>query len=455
MMMISVMSSIARAREHRSLGLEARVGDEPSADRDHFALTVSPLRLLRSLKAQYEARRFRPPLASFCHDARLGQSGGAKIAPKTLGFGTQNAQTAAVVETEVVGTSLEAIRAAGQHLLRGDVVALPTETVYGLAAIATDEIAVEKIFSTKERPSFDPLIVHVNAPANSPLAWLEAQAVVDLSPLEELARVRSNALLEAFWPGPLTLVLPVGESIPRIVTSGLDTVALRKPDHPVFDAVLRQVAKPLAAPSANRFGRISPTRAEDVLAELRGRVGLIVDGGASRVGIESTVLRAEPRGDFTLLRAGGTPRAAIEAHVGPLMRPPRDDVSAPGRMTSHYAPTIPLHRLPDRLAAVDESTLAQLANQAASEALGVLLIDATDPATEQRLRRLGPRAHRILTSSGDDHEAARTLFRSMRELEQARVDRIVAEPVPRREGLWPAIAERLEKASTPWPTNSR
>lgn len=359
------------------------------------------------------------------------------------------------MNTEVVGASLEAIRAAGQHLLRGDVVALPTETVYGLAAVATDEIAVERIFSTKERPSFDPLIVHVGAPALSPLAWLEAQAFVDLSPLEELARTRSDALLQAFWPGPLTLVLPVGEAIPRIVTSGLDTVALRKPDHPVFDAVLRQISKPLAAPSANRFGRISPTRAEDVLSELRGRVALIVDGGPSRVGIESTVLRAEPGGDFTLLRAGGTPRAEIEAHVGPLMRPPQDDVSAPGRMTSHYAPTIPLHRLPDRLAAIDENTFSQLVHRASSEALGVLLIDAADPASESRLRRLEPHAHRVLTSNDDDHEAARALFRSMRELEQAQVDRIIAEPVHQRDGLWPAIAERLEKASTPWPTNSR
>ena len=198
-------------------------------------------------------------------------------------------------EIELTGTPNErahAIAHAVALLREGKVVALPTETVYGLAADALSAEAVVKIFETKERPRFDPLIVHLPE-----LEWLERLAVV-----EDGARALIENLIVSFWPGPLTIVLPRSELVPSIVTAGLETIALRMSAHPLFAEVVRTFGRPLAAPSANRFGRISPTAAADVAEELSGRIPLIVDGGATEHGIESTVVAVRD-GVIAVLRA--------------------------------------------------------------------------------------------------------------------------------------------------------
>src|SRR5262245_21143241 len=209
------------------------------------------------------------------------------------------------------------ISRAADALRRGELVGMPTETVYGLAANAFDASAVARIFAAKDRPSFDPLIVHVVRPAGplerEVLSGLEDEGIVEISRLPQLARERADVLLRRFWPGPLTLVLPRGRRIPDLVTSGLETVAIRMPAHPVAQALLKVAAIPLAAPSANRFGRISPTTAAHVVQELGDRIGIVIDGGSSTVGVESTVVAIGNDGTLSLLRPGGVAVEAIEA----------------------------------------------------------------------------------------------------------------------------------------------
>src|SRR5438046_2722678 len=188
----------------------------------------------------------------------------------------------------IVPPTTENLRRAAELIARGELVGLPTETVYGLAGDAFNAAAVAKIFAAKDRPTFDPLIVHV-APiprGQAGIDVLQARGVIDAAALDSTARARAEALMGAFWPGPLTLVLPRQACVPDLVTSGLPTVAVRVPRHPVALALLAQAGTPLAAPSANRFGRISPTSARDVEAELGGELALILDGGRCDVGVE-------------------------------------------------------------------------------------------------------------------------------------------------------------------------
>lgn len=209
------------------------------------------------------------------------------------------------MKTEIAATGTpnekaSAVRWAVALLQSGEIAALPTETVYGLAADALSATAVVKIFETKERPHFDPLIVHLPE-----LAWVERVAVV-----EEKARPLIERLIAKFWPGPLTIVLPRREIVPSIVTAGLETIALRMSAHPIFSEVVRAFGGPLAAPSANRFGRISPTAAAHVMEELSGRIPLIVDGGPTEHGIESTVV-APRHGVIEVLRSGPITREEL------------------------------------------------------------------------------------------------------------------------------------------------
>lgn len=353
------------------------------------------------------------------------------------------------MSTEILPPSPRAVGAAADLIRAGELVALPTETVYGLAGSAYDEAPVARIFSAKERPSFDPLIVHV---LEGDLERHAAEGLVDLGPLDNTARQRAALLTERFWPGALTLVLPSGPRIPGIVTSGLDTVALRAPRHSVFRSVLAAAGTPLAAPSANRFGRISPTRAGDVFEELAGRIRLIIDGGPCAIGVESTVVRVEATGALTLLRSGATPAEAIESAAGVSLRsPPRSDASSPGRLESHYAPTKPLWLLP---ASVSELTREQARSVVdglePDESIGVLILDYAGPGAFADLDELfgRPVIAYVAARTGGSDEAARTLFRAMRELDRSRAAALFAEPVTRAHGLWPAIAERLAKAAS-------
>jgi L-threonylcarbamoyladenylate synthase len=315
-----------------------------------------------------------------------------------------------------------AIATATDLLGRGEVVALPTETVYGLAADATRPDAVVKIFEAKERPFFDPLIVHL--PDRD---WLER--ITDIPP-ESHATV--DALIEKFWPGPLTLVLPRRTMVPDLVTAGLDTVAVRMSAHPVFRAVIQAFGNPLAAPSANRFGRISPTAATHVMSELGGRIPLVVDGGPTEHGIESTIVAVE-RGAVRILRSG--PITAEPFSIFNLQSPISHPLhpEAPGQLASHYAPRTPL-----QLVTLASGPCGANA-QARGPRHGLLAFREPQP---------GFNAVEVLSFSGDLREAAATLFAKLRRLDEAGLDLIVAEAVPET-GLGVAIMDRLRKAAAP------
>jgi L-threonylcarbamoyladenylate synthase len=344
------------------------------------------------------------------------------------------------------------VRRAADALRRGELVGLPTETVYGLAANAFDVASVARIFAAKDRPSFDPLIVHVVRPAGplerEVLLGLEDLGVVEVSHLPQLARERADVLLRRFWPGPLTLVLPRGRRIPDLVTSGLESVAIRMPSHPVAQALLREAALPLAAPSANRFGRISPTTAAHVVEELGDRIGIVLDGGSCSVGVESTVVAISPGGAVSLLRPGGVAVEAIETAASVrLARPssnlaPGSPAPSPGMSEVHYAPRTPLHLLPGP---------ASLPRGAACVGLiGVFgTPEEADGVAADAAKRYGvPVVTRALTDHGDLEEAARNLFTMLRELDAGDVPLILASPPAGRAGLALAIADRLRRASS-------
>ena len=320
-------------------------------------------------------------------------------------------------------TVISTDRTAAVELLRkGEPVALPTETVYGLAADALNPIAVAKIFEAKERPRFDPLIVHL--PNRE---WLEK--IADLPACDRQLILK---LAEKFWPGPFTIVLPKREIVPEIVTAGLDTVAVRISAHPVFAEIVRELDEPLAAPSANRFGRVSPTIAQHVLDELAGRIPLIIDAGATEHGLESTIVTVRDA-RITVLRRGPITHEQVSEFADTVTAPLADKISSPGQLPSHYAPTTPLHLVDD----------AELFSPQKNQRIGLLA---------WRPRRIGDghslkfAAVRNLSERGDLREAAANLFRYLRELDALGLRLIVAERVP-SQGLGATIMDRLERAS--------
>ena len=313
----------------------------------------------------------------------------------------------------VVPPTAENLDRAAAVLRGGGVVAIPTETVYGLAANAFDARAVARIFEIKRRPAFDPLIVHVLDEAMLATVALDVPAT-------------ARRLIEHFWPGPLTLVLQKRPAVPGLVTSGLATVAVRMPSHPIARALLERAGVPLAAPSANPFGRLSPTRAEHVARMLGNRVDLIIDGGPAAIGLESTIVRLEPKP--VLLRPGSIPADEIERLTGPLeIEPSQAGVqAAPGRLAQHYAPRTPLR-----------------------------LIQAQEVPPEERARAgfvaLSHRAEgyalvRQLSAREDLREAAARLFETLHELDELGLERIDVEPLA-ESGLGIAIMDRLRRAS--------
>lgn len=325
-------------------------------------------------------------------------------------------------ELEPTGTPSEhaqAVSRAVALLHAGEVVALPTETVYGLAADALSAKAVVKIFETKERPRLDPLIVHL--PSRD---WLERLAFVDGD-----SRGLVEKLIGAFWPGPLTIVLPRTNLVPDIVTAGLATIALRMSANPIFAEIIREFGRPLAAPSANRFGRISPTAASHVADELSSRIPLIVDGGPTEHGIESTVIAIREH-NIVILRKGPVTEeqlakiAEVHCEISDARRP-----QAPGQLPSHYAPRTPL------------VIADNISNFAAphGKRYGVLLWSRA-PFSETFVES------RRLSTTNDLREAATNLFRQLRELDHANLDCIVAEGMPER-GLGAAIMDRLRRAA--------
>ncbi len=308
----------------------------------------------------------------------------------------------------------EDITAAAGIIAAGGLVAMPTETVYGLAADSTNDAAVARIFDAKGRPQFNPLIVHVSGPEM-------ARRHVTFSPMAE-------KLAAAFWPGPLTLVAPrrADCGLSLLVSAGLDTAAVRMPDHPFAQGLIKAAGRPLAAPSANRSGTISPTTADHVRASLGEKVDFILDGGPCAIGVESTILRVD--GDrATLLRPGGVARKDIERVIGkPLEKPGGARIEAPGMMASHYAPN----------AAMRLDAGAQRDSEAF---LGFGEIEGRDHGLN-------------LSRAGDLREAAANLFRHLHALDRMaaanRLKTIACAPVP-HEGLGEAINDRLQRAAAP------
>jgi L-threonylcarbamoyladenylate synthase len=298
-------------------------------------------------------------------------------------------------------------------LRAGKVVALPTETVYGLAGNAFDPKAVAKIFAAKDRPEFDPLIVHVSS-----RDMLRTVVTEFPQPAQLLA--------DRFWPGPLTMVLPKSVRVPELVTSGLPTVGVRWPAHPLMQQVLQLTGFPLAAPSANLFGRLSPTTVGHVLEQLGDRIELALDGGPCAVGVESTIVHLGVR-QGTLLRPGGVPVEAIEAVIGPMqVETESSAVMAPGQLPSHYAPRVPLE-LVDAIPA-----------EAARPGIGVLL-SMPRPIRDYHYVE-------ILSVTGDLVESAANFFPALHRLEQSGSQVIMAERLEEK-GLGRALNDRLQRAS--------
>lgn len=303
-------------------------------------------------------------------------------------------------------------------LKAGETVALPTETVYGLAADALNPIAVAKIFEAKKRPRFDPLIVHL--PNRD---WLKK--IADVPPQTQRFIER---LISRFWPGPFTIVLPKRKIVPDIVTAGLNTVAVRMSAHPVFAEIIRAFDKPLAAPSANRFGRISPTTAQHVCDELDGRIPLIVDAGPTPHGLESTIVSVGVR-KIDILRQGPITAEQLSPFAKIEIVAPERKISVPGQLPSHYAPKTPL-RLIDN---------ADSFSPEKNQRVGLLAWNAL--LKEEKFAAI-----RNLSERQDFREAATNLFRYLRELDILDLDLIVAERVP-SQGLGAAIMDRLERAA--------
>jgi L-threonylcarbamoyladenylate synthase len=323
------------------------------------------------------------------------------------------------IVTRLVKPGAAATADAARILAGGGLIAFPTETVYGLGADATNGAAVARLYDAKGRPAFNPLIAHVT----------------DADAARALARFDTDAarLADAFWPGPLTLVLPktAGCTVSELATAGLDNVAVRVPRHPVALDLLKAFGRPIVAPSANRSGHVSPTTAAHVLADLSGRVDLIVDGGASPVGVESTIVACLDAP--ALLRPGGVPREDIERVLGrPLAEPPagltvEDAPLAPGMLASHYAPHTRM-RLNAESIAPGEALLA--------------FGPATVKGAEGAVKTLN------LSARGDLIEAAANLFSYLRVLDAAKAAMIAVMPLP-QEGLGEAINDRLQRAAAP------
>jgi L-threonylcarbamoyladenylate synthase len=304
-------------------------------------------------------------------------------------------------------------------LKEGGLVAFATETVYGLGAVAFDTVAVARVFEVKQRPSFDPLIIHIADPAR----------------LDELTMDvpdKARMLAEKFWPGPLTLVLPKKPEVPDLVSAGLSTVAVRIPGHPRALELLHAVNRPVAAPSANPFGHLSPTRAEDVADQLGDRIDYILDGGPCSVGVESTVLQVTDT-DLRILRPGGATVEEIESVAGPVIlvetskRPGTTAPASPGMLPKHYAPRTPVRIVHD------------VSSADCIKRVGVLTLAPIDG--------LRCEAIEVLSSTSNLTEAAANFFAALRRLDAQDLDLILALPFP-EEGLGRALNDRLQRAAS-------
>ncbi|MFA7418169.1 MAG: L-threonylcarbamoyladenylate synthase [Melioribacteraceae bacterium] len=308
----------------------------------------------------------------------------------------------------------ESVLSASEIIKSGGLVAFPTETVYGLGADGLNPIAVAKIFEAKKRPTFNPLILHI-----ADRIWLKKLTSIENGRIEQL--------INRFWPGPLTLVLPKTELVPDIVTSGNPTVAVRMPNHPVALQLIEMSERPIAAPSANKFGHLSPTEAVHVAKYLGDKVDMILDGGKCSVGLESTIVQFY-NDEFYLLRHGGLSKEDIEKEIGEIKIGIVDEnkPNSPGQLPFHYSPNTPLKFFSEKLLDTNKK-------------IGVLFFKENKyefPFTDAR----------VLSPNGNLREAAANLFSFLHDLEKENLDLILVEPIEER-GLGRAIMDRLRKAT--------
>lgn len=370
------------------------------------------------------------------------------------------------MRAKILDPSFENISFVADVLHRSEVVGVPTETVYGLAGDCHSPLALARIFDSKERPTFDPLIVHVGIQAKG-LESLEEAGVVDPSRVSDKQREWFSRLTNKFWPGPLTLVLPKHKYLPELVTSGLDTVAVRMPRHPVMLSLLARFGKPLAAPSANRFGHISPTRAQAVEQELGDRIGFILDGGESEIGLESTILNLSAQDEIQILRYGGIPIEEIaeclpEVRIAHPQKTTEEGgesspKNAPGMLSKHYSPDTPFFLLPrpldfsgsnlDLVQAFRGTQKLQ-----AGRPIGMIRIQGDPKQAAERLHELLPDTPvvvRSLSEKGDLRESAHQLFSTLREMDALGLSALFSEPCNETKGLGYAIGDRLRRAAAP------
>jgi L-threonylcarbamoyladenylate synthase len=316
---------------------------------------------------------------------------------------------------EILKSNSENIQRAVNELKSGSLVAFPTETVYGLGADGLNKIAVSKIFEAKERPSFNPLILHISS-------------IEMLNSVADYSRNKINLLIDKFWPGPLTLILKKKDIVPYIVTAGLDTVAVRMPKSNIALELIKQLGKPIAAPSANTFSKLSPTKAEHVAKQLGKKVNIILDGGSCDVGVESTIIEVNDNSQF-LLRPGGITKEEIESVIGELQTKSGEAnvPNSPGQLHVHYAPNIPL-------LFYDEEKVSSVNNQK----LGGIFFSEIKNKEYFKVTK-------VLSPDGDFREAASNLFAYLHEFENLDLDMIIVEPIEKK-GLGIAIMDRLTKA---------
>ena len=319
--------------------------------------------------------------------------------------------------TSVIVAELNEVDEAVRILRAGGLVAIPTETVYGLAADATNEDAVKRVFAVKGRPSGHPLILHF-ADAAGIAAY--TKNVPDAA----------HALAKAFWPGPLTMVLERGPNVLDVVTGGRDTVAVRVPNAPLARTIIAALERPVAAPSANRFGRTSPTTAEHVRKDLGTDVALVLDGGPASVGVESTIIDMTTKPPM-ILRVGGVSASAIESEIGPVSRVAEGESRAPGMLEAHYAPSA-------KVELVDAKDLESRARTLFKQGARVAtLAQGTSPL---------PFARRLDVGATED-SYAQSLYACLRDADAARIDVVLAVPPSDEDGLGAAIADRLRRAA--------
>lgn len=360
------------------------------------------------------------------------------------------------MKTEILQPTEENIAKCAAALQAGELIGMPTETVYGLAGLAFQNESLLKIFSSKSRPHFDPLILHV-ALGKATTADLMCEGLFNPDEMSDEAIRKIDLLIRNFWPGALTLILPKKKIVPDLATSGLPSVAVRMPAHPVAIDLIRMADSPLCAPSANQFGRISPTTAEATLKEMDGKIPYILDGGPCLKGIESTIIEVTEDGDVKCLRLGSLEIEKIEALLGEKIKKISIDaheknLKAPGQLQNHYAPKKPLYLL-DRPLKELNSLPSFFQNIKNPKKMGLITIQGN----VEELRILANEMFECevypisLSEKGDWNECAKNLFSSLRSLDESDCEFILSEPITEKmrleNGLAYAIEDRLKKAS--------